>query len=129
MLLQILEFRQQFVKGNHLHVLAGVAENLKTTQFMLFNRPTPSKHNAFDYVRPGGAQGRVIENMRLPPRTQLALLMQHLGDSATQLRMWAENMRCSVRRGMHQGCIRGFDFHNGKCLPLLLEQEVPNVRA
>ena len=84
MLLQILEFRQQFVKGNHLHVLAGVTENLKGTQFMLFNRPSSSKHNAFDDVRPGGAEGRVIENMCLPPRAQLTLLMQHLGDSTTQ---------------------------------------------
>jgi hypothetical protein len=49
-LLQIFEFRQQFVKGNHLHVLAGVAENLKTTQFMLFNRASSSKHNASDHM-------------------------------------------------------------------------------
>ena len=38
-------------------------------------------------------------------------------------------MRFPVRRDKHQGCIWGFDFHNGKRLTLLLEEEVPNLRA
>lgn len=38
-------------------------------------------------------------------------------------------MRFPVRRDKHQGCIWGFDFHNGKCLPMFLEKEVSNLRA
>ena len=121
MLLQVFKLDQQFVKGDHLHILTGVAEHLKATQFFLFYWPASSEHYASDDICSGGTQGRIVKGVFLPSHAQLALLMQHLRDSAAQLRVWSKYIRWPIGSGTHQGSIWSFDFHNGERQALLSE--------
>jgi hypothetical protein len=76
------QLAEQLVEGEHVDILARIAEDVEAAPLRGFRVISAGDHHAADHVRARLAQRRILAAMRVPVAAHLVLLDQHLVDCA-----------------------------------------------